>query len=83
MCFNPCIDEGVPFNPSYENHCWHCKAPIDDWSCLNAGFDETGSLGYECNVCGRHLGHKHNPGKYPLFQMATQLNNQLLESQCA
>lgn len=80
MTFNPTLDEGVPFNPSYENHCWNCKSPIDDLSCINAGFDETGDLGFECCRCGKHLGHLRNPGKYPDFQMAKQLDQQALES---
>lgn len=50
--------------PTYTNVCWNCGAAINDVECQHAGFDETGSNGYECNVCGRHLGHQRNPHLY-------------------
>jgi hypothetical protein len=75
------ICEDSLFNPSYKNICWNCKSPIDNFSCLDAGFDETGSLGYECGKCGKHLGHLYNPELYPDFQMEKQLHQHIFDSQ--
>ena len=43
--------------PEYTNICWNCQAPIDDVTCMFAGYDdETGEPnGYECNECGMSL----------------------------
>jgi len=67
------VEDDMPFTPSFTTICWHCKAPIDDWSCLEAGWDEGTWLGYECLKCGKHLGHRDNPGNHTDFELTNQL----------
>lgn len=55
--------------PHYESVCWNCGSPINNVECQFAGFDDTGSLGYICNHCGCHLGHRDNPQlHYQLYE---------------
>ncbi len=70
------------FNPDYESVCWNCKIPIDSLPCLRAGHDETGSLGWECTNCGKHLGHRNtnDDGTYKDFEISDSLNEQILQS---
>ena len=51
------LDDPPQPQPHYENHCWNCKAPIDDVTCMDAGLDdESGEPnGFECNDCGMSL----------------------------
>ncbi|RLF56232.1 MAG: hypothetical protein DRN27_09790 [Thermoplasmata archaeon] len=66
--------------PLYITHCWYCKNPIDNLSCLDAGYDDTGWLGYECNHCGKHLGHRDNPNLYTNFEIIRGLCEHIIES---
>ncbi len=70
----------MDFNPNYESKCWNCKTTIDNLSCLHAGHNETGSLGWECTNCGKHLGHRDNPKNHKDFEISEALNDQILQS---
>ena len=56
----------------YINHCWdkHCSGEINSLFCPFAGYDNTGGMGYECPVCGKHLGHQRDPQNHTPFEVS-------------
>jgi len=48
-------------SPRHTYLCWNCKTPVDNITCMGAGYDEDGCPnGYICNQCGLHLGDMRN-----------------------